>query len=391
MTSSAQRRKQKEKERRARLKNQIRLQRLANNRLSRNEEQQAVETCKHLHRCLMLLRGEIKVFLASWGLAPRKDEDTSTMLRNLIDYNEIIPTFISLTPNRVEIDKRTLLKAVYARNATCHGNLPAVLRERQSFLLAWIEVAIMIGAHSLATRFRRTLNLLNDPSQSGKKAFTVPPYIIFQSLASERTRKWTKTKEAAAISLNSHLFDVVVEELGPSLNQFIKANRLRDDWSSTMDVYKDKNLLLDDCCVETFVVPHGTTNQEELINRLEKAIDGRHAVCHDEHRHVIDNWPTYLTDFVFLLTAIDCPSAATRVQAKLDLLLTERDKANATPLPSSQFAFRHRRSLSVGKPPQAGQWIRRKSMWLKRSPPSILGAASRKVLKKMTKQTITMS
>ncbi|EFX62836.1 hypothetical protein DAPPUDRAFT_336367 [Daphnia pulex] len=114
MTSSAQRRKQKEKERRARLKNQIRLQRLANNRLSGNEEQQAVETCKHLHRCLMLLRGEIKVFLASWGLAPRRDEDTSTMLRNLIDYNEIIPTFISLTPNRVEIDKRTLLKAVYA-------------------------------------------------------------------------------------------------------------------------------------------------------------------------------------------------------------------------------------------------------------------------------------
>lgn len=384
MTSAAQQRKQ--KERRARLKNLKRMQKLVLSRLTRQEEKQAAETCKHLHRCLLLLRGEMKKFLDSWGLAPRRDEDTSTMLRSLIDYNEIIPNFISLTSNRIKIDTKTLLRAVYARNSICHGNLPAVLREHNSFLLAMIEVAIMIGAHSLATRFRQTLNLLNDPSQSGKKAFTVPPNIIFQSLASERTRKWTKTKEAAAISLNSHLFDVVVEELGPSLNKFIKENRLRDDWSSAMDVYKDRNLLLDDCSPDTFVVPHGTTNQEELINKLEKAMNGRHVICHDEHRHVIDNWPTYLTDFVFLLTAIDCPSAATRVQAKLDWLLAEREKGNTTPLPSSQLAF-HRRSLSVGKPPQ-GQWIRRNFLLLKRSPPSVIGAACRKVLKRMAKQTI---
>jgi len=391
MASAAQLRKQKEKK--DRIKNLRRLQKLAHSRLSRHEEQQAVETCKHLHRCLLLLRGEIKDFLLSWGLAPRRDEDTSTMLRTLIDYNKRIPNFISLTSNRIEIDTKTILTAVYARNKICHGNLPAVLREFQSFLLAWIEVAIMIGTHSLATRFRQTLNLLNDPSQSGKKAFTVPPYIIFQSLASERTRKWTKNQEAAAISHNHHLFDIVVEELGPSLNLFIKENRLRDDWSSNMDVYADRNLLLDNCCPETFVVPHGTTDEEELRDRLEKTMDGRHAICHDEHRNVTDNWPTYLTDFVFLLTAIDCPGAATRVQAKLDLLLTERDKAYKTPLPTSQFAFR-RRSHSVakapmtGKPPQGGQWIRRNSMWLKRSPPSVIGAACRKALKRMSKLVI---
>jgi hypothetical protein len=317
MATEAQLRKRRENK--ARRRNPQRLQKLANNRLSHQEEQQAIYMSKHLHRCLILLRGSIKEFLTSWGLAPREDEDTSTMLKTLIEYNKRIPTFISLTSNRIDIDTKTLLTAVYARNKIYHGNLPAILREFRSFLLAWIEVAIMIGAHSLATsRFRQTLNLLNNPSQSGKKAFTVPPYIIFQSLASELTRKWTKTKEAAAISLNHHLFDIVVEELGPSLNKFIKENRLRDDWTSNMDAYSDTNLLLDNYCPENFMVPHGTNDQEELRDRLEKAMNGKHAISHDQNKNIINNWPTYLTDFAFLLTAIDCTLAAARVQAKLD-------------------------------------------------------------------------
>jgi hypothetical protein len=41
-----------------------------------------------------------------------------------------------------------------------------------------------------------------------------------------------------------------------------------------MDVYADRNLLLDNCCPETFVVPYGTTDEEELRDRLEKTMDG---------------------------------------------------------------------------------------------------------------------
>jgi hypothetical protein len=105
MATEAQLRKRRENK--ARRRNPQRLQKLANNRLSHQEEQQAIYMSKHLHRCLILLRGSIKEFLTSWGLAPREDEDTSTMLKTLIQYNKRIPTFISLTSNRIDTHKNS--------------------------------------------------------------------------------------------------------------------------------------------------------------------------------------------------------------------------------------------------------------------------------------------
>ena len=65
----------------------------------------------------------------------------------------------------------------------------------------------MIGADSLAIEIGKTLNLLSNPFKTNEKPYTVRPSIIFKSLASERTKKWTKSKRAAAICLSNYLYD----------------------------------------------------------------------------------------------------------------------------------------------------------------------------------------
>ena len=62
-------------------------------------------------------------------------------------------------------------------------------------------------------------------------------------------------------------------------------------------------------------------------------MDGRNAVCHDQHAKIIDKWPIFLKDFINLLLAIHRPEAAQRVQIKLDVLLSERQKAENRFLP----------------------------------------------------------
>jgi hypothetical protein len=253
---------------------------------------------------------------------------------------------VSSNPNFKENDKKTLLMAIKGRNKLCHGILSVVFREWHSILLAWIEVAKMIGADSLAIEIGKTLNLLSNPFKTNEKPYTVRPSIIFKSLASERTKKWTKSKRAAAICLSNYLYDIFMQEVAPFVTKFVDENEIRDNWTSDMDVHSHTNLLLDNCSMDNFVVPADVKDESELRHLLEKAMNGRHAICHDQYQNVLDNWPIYLKDFVSLLTAIHYPEAAERVQEKLDFLTAKQQKANRIrPRPSPELGSSYRKSL----------------------------------------------
>jgi len=163
------------------LKNQrMRLKKLADSRLTPEQETEAIYKCKHMYRCLVLLRQKIEEFFVSWGLSPLPEQDTSELLYEMIYHNERIPNFVSSNPNFKENDKKTLLMAIKGRNKLCHGILSVVFREWHSILLAWIEVAKMIGADSLAIEIGKTLNLLSNPFKTNEKPYTVRPSIIFK-------------------------------------------------------------------------------------------------------------------------------------------------------------------------------------------------------------------
>ena len=329
------------------LKNQrMRLKKLADSRLTPEQETEAIYKCKHMYRCLVLLRQKIEEFFVSWGLSPLPEQDTSELLYEMIYHNERIPNFVSSNPNFKENDKKTLLMAIKGRNKLCHGILSVVFREWHSILLAWIEVAKMIGADSLAIEIGKTLNLLSNPFKTNEKPYTVRPSIIFKSLASERTKKWTKSKRAAAICLSNYLYDIFMQEVAPFVTKFVDENEIRDNWTSDMDVHSHTNLLLDNCSMDNFVVPADVKDESELRHLLEKAMNGRHAICHDQYQNVLDNWPIYLKDFVSLLTAIHYPEAAERVQEKLDFLTAKQQKANRIrPRPSPELGSSYRKSL----------------------------------------------
>jgi hypothetical protein len=303
-------------------------------RLTPDEEKEAIYICKKLFRCLVLLRRELIEYLNSWGIDVLPDEDTSDLLRKLRDCNQSLPKFLSATPNSIEDDTKTLGKAILGRNKLCHGNLPAVRREWTEILSAWIQVSLLIEAKSLVTEIRKTLTYLKfNPASPSSKPFSIPPLLIFQRLATERTQQWTKSKELSAIALAHHVFDILIEDVAPYVRDFIDENQIRDQWNSEIDVFGHTILLEDECCMDDFVFPPGIEDESELRQLLEKAMDGRNAVCHDQHAKIIDKWPIFLKDFINLLLAIHRPEAAQRVQIKLDVLLSERQKAENRFLP----------------------------------------------------------
>ena len=315
--------KQKQKERLARKK-------LAARRLTPDEEKETIYKCKHLVRCLVLLRRKLIKFLKSWGIDVCPDDDVSDLLKTIRDYNRSIRNFLSLTPNCIEADSEILRKAIFGRNKVCHGNLPEVHREWKGILEAWIKVSLLIGASSLATEMNNTLTYLKStPSvsaPSSKPAFTISPVIIFQCLAAEGSG-WTKSKETAAIALAHYILDIVFEDLAPHVRDFIDENKIRDQWDSNIDVHAHTNLLQEQCCMDDFVIPPGINDEAEFRRLLKTAMDGRHAVCHDQYANIIDNWPMFLKDFIDLLIAVHRPEAAQRIQVKLNLLLSARQKA----------------------------------------------------------------
>ena len=72
-----------------------------------------------------------------------------------------------MTTGRIQVDNITTWEGIIAQNettilrtqtTTCRGNLPLLFRERQYFLRALIQVALMIGDLSSCTRFHRVLS-----------------------------------------------------------------------------------------------------------------------------------------------------------------------------------------------------------------------------------------
>lgn len=63
------------------------------------------------------------------------------------------------------------------------------------------------------------------------------------------------------------------------------------------------------------------------MGRLEGAMQGRHAVSHDQYENIFYNWEKYFNDCIVLLISIHCPRAAARVQSRLDSLLAVRKRA----------------------------------------------------------------
>jgi hypothetical protein len=328
-----------------------RRQKLALRRLTQSQEKKAVLITRHLARAIFLLKIELTQFLKTWGLAPRKHLDTSMILNKMIDYNKQIPNFFATTRRRVEVDSATLLKAISGRNAVFHGNLPVVKRDWQKFIRAWIKVANMVGAKSLAKNLRKMMKSLL--SSHGRRPYTVSQDAIFMSVASEQTTKWTSSKESAAIAMGHIVFDTILQDVAPNLRTFIDSNKIRPNWNSVLDAYQLTNLILDKCNADCFIIPPGTPDESELIRILERVMDGRHAVSHDQHQNIFNNWEQQLKDCVYLLTAIHCPDAAARVQTRLDSLITSRDQAKRrySALAARNFPVVHRSFQQAKKSP----------------------------------------
>lgn len=383
-------------------KNRLKQARLAKRRLTKGDEAKAIYIGRHMFRCVILLKSSLKSFLNSWGLDPRC-EDTSEYLKKLMDYNETIPNFISLTPGQITADNTTIKNAISARNAVCHGNLPVLFREWEAFIHALIEVTIMIGDMTLCTEFRRVLNHLT--SYFSKQSARVEPYVvplgdIFKSLESDlNPGKWTKVKKCAAVSIANILFDVLIKELAPACRTFIDANEIREEWTSELDVYENSKLILESS-PQNFVVPPAAQNETDMMDQLDKAMDGRHAVSHDQYKNILNNWQEYLESWISLAIAIHDDGAAKKIQEVLDLLMAARSAARrqmkyvlSPPVGTRRrFVYVSENNYLPSKQGRGlnrkGKWILRNTLWMKskrQMPAPCIGIFKNRLKKKARK------
>lgn len=371
---------------------------LAAKRLTKDEEKTVIYIIRHMYRGMVLMKTALKSFFKFWGLAPRC-KDTSEYLYKLIDYNEIIPNFISLTPSQIPVDNETIKKAISARNAICHGNLPVIYRKWEEFLSALIDVTIMIGDFSLCTEFRRVQSHLTS-HLLGSSPFIQPHTVslttIFTSLESEsKTDKWTNIKKSAAIAISSILFDILMGDLAPVCNKFIDDNHIRKEWTSELDAYADSVVILN-CSLDSFVVPPIITNDNELESRLERAMQGRHAVCHDKYEDILENYEMYLEDWIIFATAVHADKTASKIQNVLNNLIAARSLARLRVkyLKSPYMPYRRRlvfvndnkRLSNHWNITRTGKWVLRNSLRLRRKSPQSVPAFGVFHRKKLTRK-----
>ena len=348
--------------------------RLAARRLTKEEEGKAIYITRHMFRGMVLLKTALKTFFKYWGLAPRC-EDTSEYLYKLIDYNEIIPNFISSTATQILVDNQTIRKAISARNAICHGNLPVTYRDWEEFLDALIDVTTMIGDFSLCTEFRRVQSHLISHLRGSSPAIqplTVSLTTIFTSLESEpKTGMWTNVKKSAAIAISSILFDILIKDLAPVGKTFIDDNKIRKEWTSELDAYADSIVILQSS-LDSFIVHPSISSEKELECMLDRAMQGRHAVCHDKYEDVLKNCEKYLQDWITFADAVHADEAASKIQKILNNLIAARSLARLRVKYLKSPPMRHQRRLiflngnknlsNNSNTNRTGKWVTRNSL-----------------------------
>lgn len=153
---------------------------------------------------------------------------------------------------------------------------------------------------------------------------SVSALTTFRKLQSEiKTVKWTKSKQEAAVCIGNKIYDSIMDDYSPALNEFLTSNNHQAP-TSIIDCYAQTNLIIDKCAPADFQSPDKSLFD---MAHLQTAVDGRHATVHEQDQNLLLNWKNCFNSMVYVSTGIGAHRAATRIAKVRDELVVARCQA----------------------------------------------------------------
>lgn len=245
-------------------------------KMSKPNETRAKRIAKHLFRSLKLLSGELRKFLKSRGLLGGNvgRRDSQKCLKIMLKRCNS-PQFLLRNGKSNQAVKKIIKNAITGRNKVSHNELPRISLEWKNYLKSWIDTAHLIGASKTATKIRRTLRFLTKTKRIPKgPASEMSKLAMFHKLEAQKSAKWTHTKEEVAVFIGDVLYDIIIDEFSPALEDFLTSKNLQNA-TSVIDCYAQINLIFDKCTSNDFESPHDGSIFN--MNQLHNAMSGRHA------------------------------------------------------------------------------------------------------------------
>lgn len=293
---------------------------------SKQKDRRAKCLANYLFRCFKFLSAALRKSLISHGLlsATSVKKDSQECLR-IIWKKRNLPNFLACNGKSKSSVNTMIKNTIRGRNCVCHNNLPEISSKWNLFLDSWIDTARLINDSTVEAKLKGVRRLLKRTRQVPiRPKSDVSSLTIFRKLESEKqTSKWTRTKQKAAVYLGDKVYDIIMDEYSPALDDFLTSRKLQSQ-TSIIDCYAQTNLVFANCSSADFKSPHDGTPFD--MTHLQIAVDGRHDAVHEQNPGTILNWDRCLASMIYVSKGIGANQDAIRIAKVRSELIGARNR-----------------------------------------------------------------
>lgn len=142
-------------------------------------------------------------------------------------------------------------------------------------------------------------------------------YDKFKKSRKPKNQQMTPEEEAIAITLTNELFSTMTSNLAPALRDFLDSKNLIKR-SSTIDAYLYMKTLIKTYKRNSQLF--ATSDETSQSKMLQKAMNGRNAICHGDLHDILSEWEAFLTSWIKVSILMNNPTSADEIGKVLDNL-----------------------------------------------------------------------
>lgn len=148
---------------------------------------------------------------------------------------------------------------------------------------------------------------------------------VFRKLERQKnvTNNWTKSKKEAAVYIGNKIYDSIMDDYSPALDEFLTKKNHQAP-TSVIDCYAQTNLMIEKCAPADFKTPGKSPFD---MTHLQTAVDGRHATVHEQDQNILLTWDSCFNSMINVSKGMGAHRAATRIATVRDELVAAREQA----------------------------------------------------------------
>lgn len=248
------------------------------------------------------------------------------------DNKRKLPNFLVCNGKSNSAVYKIITNAITGRNKVSHNELSQIIYNWEIFVDAWIDTSLLINDLKVAAELKRIRPFLRRNLNTKRRIPNTPPsdisaLHIFRKLKSSlaQTNKWSnKAKEQAAIYLGDRLYDIIIDEYSPALNEYLTANNFQAP-TSIIDCWAQTDIIIGKCSPSDFKTPVDMPSFD--MHHLKMAVDGRHASIHEQQSNILLHWDSSMSSMIYVSKGIGANRAETRIAKVRAKLIAFKNRA----------------------------------------------------------------